>query len=171
MFANAFHAFADLAVEVVNAAFHFRLILGITEDLREYELAFHGLAGVFAEELLQWFRDGNTDGDLHLVGNLATDIGQLIIIKVVVIPFEISQVFQVAAVAEIEDEPPISGLLSFSFLIVADFHNIRDRDEILFAAGARLDGELGGLADDVVLAKVVHDGTKGTEIDATGGNG
>ena len=171
MFANAFHAFADLAVEVVNAAFHVGIMLGTEKNLREDELAFLGLAGVLFEQLLQWLRDGNVDGDLDLIGNLATDIGQLIIIKVVVIPFEISQVFQVAAVAEIEDEPPISGLLSFSFLIVADFHNIRDRDEILFATGAGLDGELGGLVDDVVLAKVVHDGTKGTEIDATGGNG
>ena len=34
-----------------------------------------------------------------------------------------------------------------------------------------LDGELGSLRDDVVLAEAVHDGTKGTEIDAARGRG
>ena len=146
-------------------------MLGTEKNLREDEIALHGLAGVFVEQLLQILRDGDVDGDLDLVGNLATDIGQFFIIGVVVVPFEISKVFQVGAVAEIEDNPPISGLLAGTLLIVADFHDVGNGDEILLAAGALLDGELRGLTDDVVLAKVVHHGTESTEIDAARGCG
>ena len=168
--ANALHSLADLTVEIVSAAFHVRFVTGFEKDLRKHALALHGLASVFVKQLLQWLSDRDVDGDFDLAGNLATDVGQLIIIKVVIVPFEISQVFQVAAIAEIEDEPPISGFLPGAF-IVTNLDDVGHGDIILFAAAALLDGELRSCIDDFPLAKAVHDGTEGTEIDALRGVG
>ena len=168
--ANALHTFADLAVEVVAAALHVGLGSGVEENLREDPLSSHRLAGVLIEELLKLIDDGDVDDDLGSVGNLATDIGQFLVKEIVIAPLQFGEVFQVAAVAEIEDNPPVSGFLAVA-LVIANLQDVGHGDEILLATGALLDGELGSLADDVVFAQAVHDGTKGTEIDAARGSG
>ena len=168
--ANALHTLADLAVEVVCAALHVGLSGGIEENLREDALALLRLTSVLHQQLHQRLGDRDVDGDFHLVGNLATDVGQLLVVEVIIAPFKGGQVFQVAAVAEIEDEPPISGFSSRAF-VVANLHDVGHGDEVLLAAGALLDGELGSFGDKLLLAEAVHNSTKGTEIDALGGIG
>ncbi len=95
---NALHTFADLAVEVVDAALNVGFRLGSEKDLREDPFAHLGFTAVLVEHLLQRLDDGDMDDDLGSVGNLATDIGQLLvilIIEVVVAPFQMGKVFQV----------------------------------------------------------------------------
>ena len=110
------------------------------------------------------------DGNLHLVGNLATDVGQLLVKEIIVAPLQGGEVFEVGAVAEVKDDPPVGGFLAVA-LIVADLDNIGDGDVIFLAARTLLDGELGRFADDLTLPEAVHDSTERTEVDALGGIG
>ena len=161
------HSLADLAVEVVGTAFNLGLGGGIEENLREDATAFLRLSAVLGQQLLQRLGDGDVDGDLDLIGNLAADIGQLVTIEIVIVPDQLGDVLHVGAVAEIEDEPPVSGLAVAAF-VVANLHDVGHGDEILLATGGRLDGELGRFGDDLLCAQAIEDGTEGTEIDALG---
>ena len=123
------------------------------------------LGSVLVEQLLQRLCDGDVDGDFDLVGNLATDIGKLVLIEEVIVPDELGDVFHIGAIAEIEDKPPVSGFAVAAF-VVANLDDVGHGDEILLAARARLDVKLGRLADDLLFAQAIQDSTKGAEIDA-----
>ena len=59
----------------MRAALYLSLGGGIEENLREDATAFLRLGAVLGQQLLQRIGDGDVDGDLYLIGNLAADIG------------------------------------------------------------------------------------------------
>ena len=166
--ADLLHAQADDAVEVVDAIVNLPWRFGLQKDLREHQRAEVGRGSVLVEQLAQRLRDGEVDDDGHLVLNRGADGGELRALDGILGPGELGDVLQVGAIAEIEDNPPVGGEL-VGAVIVADLDDVRDGEEVLLAAGARLDDHLGALADDLGLQEAVHHGAEGAEIDALGG--